>query len=81
MVLCAITILHNRLFTCIVSGKKADYERANPRTDHINGNLMWVRADPTANVPLSYAKLDTGYLNSGIYDLGWFLCGIGRKGL
>jgi hypothetical protein len=25
----------------------------------------------TANVPLSYAKLDTGYLNSGIYDLGW----------
>jgi hypothetical protein len=24
----------------------------------------------TANVPLSYAKLDTGYLNSGIYDLG-----------
>jgi hypothetical protein len=26
---------------------------------------------PTANVPLSYAKLDTGYLNSGIYDLGW----------
>jgi hypothetical protein len=26
---------------------------------------------PTANVPTSYAKLDTGYLNSGIYDLGW----------
>jgi len=25
---------------------------------------------PTANVPLSFAKLDTGYLNSGIYDLG-----------
>jgi hypothetical protein len=25
---------------------------------------------PTANVPLSYAKLDSGYLNSGIYDLG-----------
>ena len=24
-----------------------------------------------ADVPLSYAKLDTGYLNSGIYDLGW----------
>ena len=25
---------------------------------------------PTANVPLSYARLDAGYLNSGIYDLG-----------
>ena len=25
---------------------------------------------PTVNVPLSFAKLDTGYINSGIYDLG-----------
>lgn len=25
----------------------------------------------TANVPMSYAKLDAGYLNTGNYDLGW----------
>jgi hypothetical protein len=25
----------------------------------------------TANVPMSYAKLDAGYLNTGSYDLGW----------
>jgi hypothetical protein len=25
----------------------------------------------TANVPMSYAKLDVGYLDSGNYDLGW----------
>jgi hypothetical protein len=25
----------------------------------------------TANVPMSYAKLDVGYLDTGNYDLGW----------
>ena len=56
------------------------YEIARFRSSDPRSRCDWLLAIPPANVPLSYARLDAGYLNSGYAVISVrCLCGIGRK--